>query len=59
MARASEELHKIIRDPELEHSPVLIFANKQDIAGALSSDEVKELLQLNNIEDHRKRDICF
>ena len=36
MQRACEELHKIIRDPELEHSPVLIFANKQDIAGAMS-----------------------
>ena len=36
MARACDELHKIIKDPELEHSPVLIFANKQDVAGALS-----------------------
>ena len=35
-ARAQEELHKIISDPELEHSPILIFANKQDVAGAMS-----------------------
>ena len=59
MSRACEELHKIIRDPELEHSPILIFANKQDVAGALSQEEVQQQLKMDTIEDHRKRDICF
>lgn len=59
MPRAAEELHKVIEDLELSHAPVLIFANKQDIEGAMSKDEVNEALNLQNVQESRKKDICF
>ena len=38
--KAQEELHKVINDSELQGAPILIFANKQDIQGAMTQDEV-------------------
>ena len=40
-------------EKELENVPVLIFANKQDLVHALDSDDVQELLYL---DDYKKRE---
>lgn len=33
IAEAQQELHRIINDREMQDSLLLVFANKQDIAG--------------------------
>lgn len=39
-------------DPKLANVPVLIFANKQDLATALPADEITVALDLHKIRDH-------
>lgn len=48
---AKTELHRIISDREMNDSLLLVFANKQDIAGAMSPTEVTEKLQLSKLKD--------
>ena len=43
---AAEELKKMLAEEELKDCVVLIFANKQDINGALSPAEITEKLQM-------------
>ena len=42
LEKAQEELHRVIQDEELAAAPVLVFANKQDVPGAMSEQEVYE-----------------
>lgn len=35
--KAREELHKVLEDIDLAAAPILIFANKQDVEGAMSA----------------------
>ena len=46
---ASEELKKMLIDPELENACVLVYANKQDMNGALSPSEITEKLELKPV----------
>ncbi|KAI9680694.1 MAG: ADP-ribosylation factor, Arf Arf6 [Caeruleum heppii] len=50
---ARQELHRIISDREMKDSLLLVFANKQDIAGAMSPTEVTEKLQLSKLKDKK------
>ena len=59
MSKAQEELHRVIADEELANAPVLVFANKQDISGALSDKEVYEALRLSEVSEGRLKDICY
>ena len=59
MSKAQEELHRVIQDEELSQAPILIFANKQDVAGALTEQEVYEQLHLHEIAEGRLKDVCF
>lgn len=38
-----EELHTLLKEERLSGCTLLIFANKQDLPGALSSKEIKEV----------------
>ncbi|XP_067825325.1 ADP-ribosylation factor-like protein 4D [Heptranchias perlo] len=49
MEEAKAELHKISRTSENQGVPVLIFANKQDLPGAVSVAEVEKTLGLNEL----------
>ncbi|KAL2854320.1 ADP-ribosylation factor family-domain-containing protein [Aspergillus pseudoustus] len=51
MEEARSELHKIINDREMKDALLLVFANKQDVPGHLSPDEVISALQLHKIKD--------
>mmetsp|Transcript_49288 Transcript_49288/g.127887 ORF Transcript_49288/g.127887 Transcript_49288/m.127887 type:complete len:189 (+) Transcript_49288:60-626(+) len=51
MAPAREELEKILRVDDVGDSPLLIFANKQDLIQAVPADEIQESLQLGDIQD--------
>lgn len=43
---AYEELQRAMSEEELQHCPVLIFANKQDLPNAMSVQEITDRLQL-------------
>ncbi|KAI8908158.1 ADP-ribosylation factor family-domain-containing protein [Powellomyces hirtus] len=46
------ELHGLLTEERLSGASLLIFANKQDLPGALSSEEIAELLDLKTIQTH-------
>lgn len=46
---ARDELHKMLNEDELRNAVVLIFANKQDIPGAMDAAEVTEQLGLHSL----------
>ena len=46
LEETSLELTQILADPKMANVPVLIFANKQDLPGALSGEELKKVLEL-------------
>ncbi|KAK6513304.1 ADP-ribosylation factor, Arf Arf6, variant 2 [Arthrobotrys megalospora] len=48
---ARQDLHRIIQDREMKESLLLVFANKQDLPGAMSPQEVTEKLQLSKLKD--------
>ncbi|KAK9686956.1 ADP-ribosylation factor family [Popillia japonica] len=48
---AREELHYVIKDSEMQDAVILIYANKQDIPGAMDSHEVQEKLGLTRLRD--------
>ena len=44
-------MHRIILDREMKEALLLVFANKQDIPGAMSPQEVQDKLKLNQLKD--------
>ncbi|KAK0081579.1 hypothetical protein PV325_011922 [Microctonus aethiopoides] len=46
------ELYKLLQEERLLGASLLIFANKQDLPGALSPMEIAEVLDLSNITTH-------
>ncbi|EAW09779.1 putative ADP-ribosylation factor 6 [Aspergillus clavatus NRRL 1] len=51
LEEARSELHKIINDREMKDALLLVFANKQDVQGHLSPEEITNALQLNKLKD--------
>ncbi|KGL79940.1 E3 ubiquitin-protein ligase TRIM23, partial [Tinamus guttatus] len=49
VSEAHSELAKLLTEKELWDALLLIFANKQDVAGVLSVEEVTELLSLHKL----------
>ncbi len=48
-----EELHKMLGEEELKDAVLLVFANKQDLPGAMSCPEMTEKLGLHTIRGGR------
>lgn len=48
---ARQEFQTIIKDPLMANSIILVFANKQDLRGAMSTDEVSEGLGLHDLRN--------
>eukprot|EP00238_Polyblepharides_amylifera_P013255 CAMPEP_0196578558 /NCGR_PEP_ID=MMETSP1081-20130531/7440_1 /TAXON_ID=36882 /ORGANISM="Pyramimonas amylifera, Strain CCMP720" /LENGTH=177 /DNA_ID=CAMNT_0041897819 /DNA_START=196 /DNA_END=726 /DNA_ORIENTATION=+ len=48
-----DELHALLKEEKLAGASVLIFANKQDIAGALSMEEIRKVLELDSMSTSR------
>eukprot|EP00741_Cyanophora_paradoxa_P006273 tig00000989_g6082.t1 len=44
------ELHKLLQQERLAGASLLVFANKQDLPGALTAPEIASILQLNEIK---------
>lgn len=49
--RAKKELHEIKAEGWFQGIPLLIFANKQDLPNAMSLDEIRDKLALNELFD--------
>ncbi|XP_075147466.1 ADP ribosylation factor-like 2 isoform X1 [Haematobia irritans] len=47
-----QELEILLQEERLAGATLLVLANKQDLPGALSANEIKEVLQLDNITTH-------
>ncbi|XP_046402206.1 ADP-ribosylation factor-like protein 2 [Ischnura elegans] len=46
------ELHKLLEEERLAGASLLVLANKQDLPGALSAEEIKDVLELDLIKTH-------
>jgi ADP-ribosylation factor-like protein 2 len=44
-----KELHSLLKQEKLVGSSLLIFCNKQDIEGALTMEEIRKFLELDEI----------
>lgn len=51
MGTSRDEFHAILDEEELKDAVILIYANKQDLPGALSEAEVTEQLGLHKIKN--------
>ncbi|CAO3597069.1 unnamed protein product [Absidia cylindrospora] len=48
---AKQELHQMMESDQLQNSSLLVFANKQDVKGALSAAKISEVLNLTSLKD--------
>ncbi|XP_014672161.1 PREDICTED: ADP-ribosylation factor-like protein 2 [Priapulus caudatus] len=46
------ELHSLLQEERLSGATLLVFANKQDLPGALSADDIRQILELDEIKTH-------
>ncbi|XP_065341909.1 ADP-ribosylation factor-like protein 2 [Cloeon dipterum] len=49
------ELHSLLAEEMLSGATLLVFANKQDLPGALTAEEIKDVMQLETIKTHHWR----
>ncbi|XP_022909114.1 ADP-ribosylation factor-like protein 2 [Onthophagus taurus] len=47
-----KELHNLLQEERLAGATLLVFANKQDLPGACTSEELKDVLDLDTIKTH-------
>ncbi|XP_010917632.1 uncharacterized protein [Elaeis guineensis] len=47
-----DELFRLLQHADLEHTVVLVFANKQDLKDAMSPAEITDALSLHSIKNH-------
>ncbi|KAK9146549.1 hypothetical protein Sjap_006452 [Stephania japonica] len=47
-----DELFRLLQHEDLEHTVVLVFANKQDLKDAMSPAEITDNLSLHSIKNH-------
>ncbi|KAG9293493.1 hypothetical protein G9A89_009217 [Geosiphon pyriformis] len=52
-ATAREELHSMLEEEELRDATLLVFANKQDMEGAMSVTEVSDALRLDTLKSRQ------
>jgi ADP-ribosylation factor-like protein 1 len=52
---AKKEMHIMLSENDLKNVPLLIFANKQDLPGAMPESEMSELLGLPMLKDRQWR----
>ena len=55
LEQCREALFELLQQERLAGATLLIFANKHDIDGALSSHEIAQLMQLGTHENLKKR----
>lgn len=50
---AREELMRVLDTQEMKHVPLVVIANKQDLRGALDTDQLSKWLGLNDMHSRR------
>lgn len=55
MEDCAAELHKLLKEERLEGATLLVLANKQDIEGALSVQEIQNVLQLEKLKKRHSK----
>ncbi|KAL0092378.1 ADP-ribosylation factor family-domain-containing protein [Phycomyces blakesleeanus] len=50
---AKHELHQMMESEQLQNASLLVFANKQDVKGALSASQISEALGLTHLKDRQ------
>lgn len=53
LGESADELMNLVGEEQLKGVPVLIYANKQDLDGALSAEEISHSFQLEQIKDRK------
>ncbi|KAG6732762.1 hypothetical protein I3842_01G193700 [Carya illinoinensis] len=48
----TDELFRLLGQEDLQHSVILVFANKQDLKDAMTPAEITDCLSLHSIENH-------
>lgn len=51
---AKNELHSLLEKPNLAHIPLLVLGNKNDLEGALKSEQLVESLDLQSLSTSRE-----
>ncbi len=51
ISECKSELHRLLGDDELRDAAILVLANKQDIPGAMSVEEVRVNLDFGDFKD--------
>ncbi|RKP08784.1 ARF-like protein [Thamnocephalis sphaerospora] len=47
-----EELQQLVQQDSVRDASMLVYANKQDLAGSLSATQISEALDLTSLKDH-------
>jgi len=55
LEQCRDELHALLTEEQLGGASLLVFANKQDLAGALATEAIEDLLGLRDAPQFRKR----
>ena len=55
---SEQQLDSLINDDNLNGIPILVIANKQDLPGALSGEDIISKLKLQDISDRKIRVFC-
>ncbi|EPQ59729.1 GTP-binding protein [Gloeophyllum trabeum ATCC 11539] len=55
MKDCRDELHSLLLEDRLAGASLLVFANKQDIQGSMSDEEIRHALDLDSIRSHNWR----
>ena len=56
---SKEELHRMLESDELHKASVLVFANKQDVAGCMTATEISQQLSLQACITYNIQQIVF
>ncbi|KAK2709892.1 ADP-ribosylation factor-like protein 2 [Artemia franciscana] len=51
----NKELHSLLLEERLAGATLLVFANKQDLPGAMKAEEIRDILGLEDIKTHHWR----
>lgn len=52
METCANELHNLLKEERLAGASLVVLANKQDLPGALDSEQIRKLLMLDEIKTH-------
>ena len=59
LAKSKTYLFRVLQDSDLKDAPILIMANKQDIEGAMTTEEITKELGLDQFAAENKKEFCL